>query len=102
MRRPANRNLPAFDKTNPRLPGFHSHVATAAQYRFHLPADNLHAHGPGHRDILPFDDAHGIARWLVGRGRNCNKNRDPEHRTHDAKESRAPRQFAFMLPKQHS
>ena len=94
MRRPANRNLPAFHKADPRLPGLHPHVAPAPQNRFRLPANHIHAHRPRHGNVFAFDHADRVARRLVWRPRRLQQTCRTDHRAHPAQQPRAPHRIS--------
>jgi hypothetical protein len=102
MRRSANGNLPPFDKANPRLPGLHSQVASAAQNRLRLPANHFHAHRPCHRNVFALDQAYGIAHRLVWRRRGRNKKAGADHHTHHRAEPRPSHRFTKIIRQQHS
>ena len=101
-RRPANRNLTALHKANPRASGLHSHVAPAPQNRLRHSANNFHAHRSRHSNVFAFDQSHRIAHWLIRSRRRRNKNPRANHRAYAGERPRAPQRFAQIIRRQHS
>ena len=63
--RAADEDLSPFHQLDARLPGFHAHIAAAAQNGAHLPVHHIHAHRSFDGDGVALNGSDGIAERRI-------------------------------------